>query len=182
VSDPRVEELVARIERAFDGVELGDGVSLHETAVIDDYGTVEERRAARDPDEKRDWRKLVDDPDLRMYFGLGYSGLCFLDAPGVRFYLPACMIRVLRDLTSPEFPFDLDFSLLFLLSETKDGEHNRLSILDVSQRRCVLEFLLFVRESLGYEDATLEQAIVCFRSQIPAIQGPPGSNDCPAGR
>ncbi|MFO0889825.1 MAG: DUF6714 family protein [Isosphaeraceae bacterium] len=166
MSHPRAEALVARIERAFEGVELGDGVSLHETAVIDDYGTLEERRAAREPDEKLDWRKLIDDPDLPRYFGLGYSGLCYLDAPGVRFHLPACMIRVLRDMSSAEVPFDLDFSLLCLLSETKDGEHNRLSILDEPQRRCVFDFLLYVRESLGYEDPTLEQAIACFRSQV----------------
>jgi hypothetical protein len=42
----RQRRLLRLIEEAFRGVELGDGVSLHETAVLDNYGTREQRRAA----------------------------------------------------------------------------------------------------------------------------------------
>ncbi len=63
------------------------------TDVIDDYGTEEEREKARSIDEKFDWSKLSDD-----LIGLPrwQCVLSFLDAEGLRFYLPACMCYVLR--------------------------------------------------------------------------------------
>src|ERR1700685_3017835 len=76
----RQRELLQLIEEAFRGVELGGGVSLHETVVLDNYGTQEQRRAARAPDEKRDWRKLVGDPELIATRGVG--GLAFYDPAG----------------------------------------------------------------------------------------------------
>jgi hypothetical protein len=49
----RQRGLLRLIEDAFGGVALGDGVSLHETVVIDLYGGRAERLAAREPDEER---------------------------------------------------------------------------------------------------------------------------------
>ena len=88
--DERPQRLLDQIDAAFEGVELGDGVSLHETQVIDAYGTAEERLAARTPDEKLDWHKLIDDPEITWLLGAA-SGMCFLDDIGLRFYLPACL-------------------------------------------------------------------------------------------
>ena len=91
--DEQRQRLLDQIDKAFAGVELGDGVSMHESAVIDDYGTDEQRLAARTPDEKLDWRKLIDGPEMTRLFSIGNGGLCFLDAVGLRFYLPACLTR-----------------------------------------------------------------------------------------
>ncbi|HJT78348.1 MAG TPA: DUF6714 family protein [Gemmataceae bacterium] len=60
----RQSGLLRLIEEAFRGVELGNGVSLHETVVLDRYGGPAERRAARESDERQDWRKLIGDPEL----------------------------------------------------------------------------------------------------------------------
>lgn len=46
--------LIAEIERAFDGFEREDGVTLHEASVIDDHGSDAERAQAR-----------LDDPETR---------------------------------------------------------------------------------------------------------------------
>ena len=73
-------QLLQLIEDAFGGVEIGDGVSLHETVVIDMYGGPKERQAAREWDEKHDWRKLVNDAELMRTTGLG--GMSFYDAAG----------------------------------------------------------------------------------------------------
>lgn len=164
--EDRQRQMLAHIDRAFASVELGDGVSLHESHVIDDYGTAEERRAAREPDEKADWRRLVDHPDLTVYFGIGYSGLCFLDAAGARFHLPACLYRAVRDIEQDGIG-NMFESLYYLL--TRLGEYNvgRLAILSDDQRACVRECLGYFRETLESDDEELVRAIDGYWSGSP---------------
>lgn len=43
--EQKKQALIAEITAVFDGVSLGDGISLSEAWVIDDYGTAAERGA-----------------------------------------------------------------------------------------------------------------------------------------
>ncbi|MFO0876102.1 MAG: DUF6714 family protein [Gemmataceae bacterium] len=156
--DERRRQLLTHIDRAFAGVTLGDGVSLHESQVIDNYGTAEERWAAREPDEKTDWRRLVDHPDLTVYFGIGYAGLSFLDAAGVRFHLPACLYRAVRDFDEDGIS-DMFESLCYLLTRPDEHNRGRLAVLSGKQRGCVRECLVFFREALQSDDEDLVRAI-----------------------
>ena len=156
--DERQRQLLTRIDRAFAGVTLGDGVSLHEADVIDNYGTAEERRTAREPDEKIDWRRLIDHPNLTVRFGVGYSGLCFLDAAGVRFHLPACLSRAVRDFEQDGIG-DMLESMFYLLTKPDEYNRGRLAVLNDEQRSCVRECLVFFREGLDWDDEELVQAI-----------------------
>jgi hypothetical protein len=79
------------IEDSFQGVQLEGGISLHEAVVLDDYGTQEERRRARLQDELDDWRRIPDET-----IGRYSASLAFLDAKGMRFYLPAFMRFAIR--------------------------------------------------------------------------------------
>lgn len=156
----RRRQLLSHIDRAFAGVTLGDGVSLHESEVIDNDGTDEERRVAREPDEKTDWRRLVDHPDLTAYFGSGYGGLSFLDAAGVRFHLPACLSRVVRDFDNHDDELSGMFaSLCWLLTRSDQYNRGRLAILGDEQRACVRECLVLFREALASNDSELDRAI-----------------------
>ncbi|MFM7159429.1 MAG: DUF6714 family protein [Planctomycetaceae bacterium] len=158
--DERRRQLLAHIERAFAGVTLGDGVSLHESDVMDNWGTAEERRAAREPDEKLDWRRLVDHPDLAVIFGLACGGLCHLDAAGVRFHLPACLSRAVRDLDRDHDRIAEMFeSVSDLLTELRPHNRVRLEVLNGEQRACVRECLVFFRESLPDNDPVWAKAI-----------------------
>ncbi len=150
--------LLTAIEVAFHGVELGDGVSLHETVVIDNYGGHKERQTARELDEKQDWRRLIDDPDLPRYFGIGYCGLCFLDGAGVRFHLPACLFRVVRDFDDDSIG-DMSESLHYMLTDLGEYNLERLAILNDVQRACVREFLVYWREMLESDAEELSRAI-----------------------
>jgi hypothetical protein len=156
--DERRRRLLDRIDRAFAGVTLGEGVSLHESQVIDDYGTAEERQVAREPDEKVDWRRLVDHPDLTVYFGIGYGGLSFLDAAGVRFHLPACLYRAVRDFDEDGIG-DMFESMCYLLTKSDEYNRGRLAVLSGEQRACVRECLVFFREALESDDEELVRAI-----------------------
>jgi len=139
---PVRHRLIRMIEIAFRDVVLGEGVSLHETIVVDHYGDDEERLAARTPDEKLDWRKLVDDPELGNVGGVG--GLCFYDAAGLHFHLPAYMTMILKDPTSQGAQNQLD-SLFYCLTDLSDYQRERFAILTPLQRQAVREFLFFLR-------------------------------------
>jgi hypothetical protein len=136
----RQRRLLRAIECAFRGVELGEGVSLHETVVIDHYGSPEARQAARAPDEKKDWRKLVDDPELEQITGVG--GMCFYDAAGLRFHLPAYLSWVVIHPRS--FGGILD-DLLNRLTDLSEYNLERFAPLNSHQRSCVRDVLLYLR-------------------------------------
>jgi len=86
-------DLIKEIEIAFAGVKLEDGVSWREADVLDSYGTAEERKKAREQDEQDDWTNI----SFALIGDLRYqSVLPFLDAKGLRFYLPVCMIYALK--------------------------------------------------------------------------------------
>jgi len=88
----KARSVIDAIEKAFGGVRLEDGVSLREAIVLDNYGTDEERQRARLQDEPEDWRKIPDETIA------DYSAsLAFLDAKGMRFYLPAFMCFAVRN-------------------------------------------------------------------------------------
>ncbi len=87
----KAQQIVETIERAFAGVQLEEGISLGEAIVLDDYGSDEDRALARSHDELHDWRNISDET-----IACSSVGLSFLDAKGIRFYLPAFMRFALR--------------------------------------------------------------------------------------
>jgi hypothetical protein len=155
------QRLLRAIEHAFCDVQLGDGVSLHETVAIDDYLSQKERLAARAPDEKHDWRKLVSDNELARV-----NGLCFYDAAGLHFHLPAYLSLAVTDFEREEADNVLD-SLMFNLTHFSEYNLARFSILDSTQRQCVREVLVFLRDEYELESAELDQAIEGYWSSDP---------------
>ena len=89
---------VAQIGDGFGSVSLGNGVSLHEVDVIDDYGNEDQRAAPREADQLTDWQRIPDE-DIENHA----SGLCFMDDEGLRFHLPAYMRFTLLRYRESEF-------------------------------------------------------------------------------
>ena len=166
ITEPQ-QALLDQIAAAFQGVTLGDGVSLHETEVVDMYGSPEERQAARAPDEKHDWRKLVDDPELWRVDGVG--GLSFYDAPGLRFHLPAYLWCWVRDPDGFPVGESLKYHLTSVVrdedsSQMRQHREERLSLLTPIQRRCVRDVLLYVSAEMKrwYQEAMDEQDLATY--------------------
>lgn len=80
------EEIVALIERAFDGVSRGEGTTLHQAIAIDDYASEEAVAEAKQYDTETRWQDVPDD-----VIAQSPSVLTFLDETGRRYYLPAYM-------------------------------------------------------------------------------------------
>jgi hypothetical protein len=103
-----LHRIITAIEDAFRGVQLEDGISLREAIALDHYGTEEERRQARVQDERDDWRRIPDETIAR------YSAsMAFLDAKGMRFYLPAFMRFALRNYQQSDSP-SIDYTIYTL--------------------------------------------------------------------
>jgi len=85
------DELLGLIENAFDGVERGDGLTLHQAVVVDDYGSEEEFIAAEKLDTEDRWQD-VPDSDISTHTSI----YCFLDPKAFRYYLPASMSWAVR--------------------------------------------------------------------------------------
>jgi len=80
------KEIQQKIEKAFAGVVLGNGIGLHEAQAIDDYQPSTIQKKLRQKDEKESWKRLEPN-ELQQC----YSSLCFFDTKGMRFHLPAYM-------------------------------------------------------------------------------------------
>jgi len=144
--DPEKEkQLLALIAEAFKDVRLEDGVSLHETIVIDNYGSKDAMMRARSRDEKMDWQKLIHDPELLEVNGIG--GLAFYDAKGLRFHLPAYLSVVLMNDW-----VDIAESLLYNLTSDSEYNRKRLDILDPPMKKCVGEVLKYFQTFPEFKD------------------------------
>ena len=144
----QADELCRKIETAFEGVTLEDGIGLWEAQGIDDREDEETCARYRARDEKNDWKKVPTD-DLS---GCN-SSPSFLDAKGFRFYLPAFMCAELRD----EHGYGFEFTLVQI------DQHGRqkFSLLSPLQRaavRAYLEFLLDDPE-YGFQRQQIERAL-----------------------
>ncbi|MEM9567181.1 MAG: DUF6714 family protein [Cyanobacteria bacterium P01_E01_bin.34] len=131
------EELKTTIANAFKGVTLGDGIGLWEAQAIDDYETYVVRAEKRRGDQKFDWQEISHDELRRCY-----SSLCFFDADGMRFHLPAFLLA--------EIDGEFD-QLVFHLTDLDDYKREKLMSLNDSQKSAVVEFLEWCLESDRYE-------------------------------
>src|SRR5687767_1098532 len=142
------QSVIEEIERAFSGVRLGEGVSLREADVIDDYGSEADREKARAEDELVDWRKISE--ELISHYS---SCLSFFDAEGMRFHLPAYMRFVLKHYeTSDSNSIDATIYALGCGGE-------RFGLLNQEQREAVRKFLEFVAGSGGGLDEDARKAL-----------------------
>jgi hypothetical protein len=85
------ESLIQEIERAFNGIDLGGGIGIHQAMALDDCVGSRALEKAKRKDDWTDWRDI---PDELMEFG--EAALCFMDAKGLLFALPAYMRYCIR--------------------------------------------------------------------------------------
>jgi len=88
--------VAAGVERAFDGVSRGDGLTLHQALALDDYASEDEVLAAKGRDTEPRWQDVPGD-----VIAQSPSALTFLDEAGRRYYLPAYMQWALRNEDDP---------------------------------------------------------------------------------
>lgn len=169
----RTRQLLDEIEDAFRGVELGQGVGLHETEALDLDVNEEMLDAARAQDERSDWHKLLSDPELRKLGGVG--GIFFFDPLGLRFHLPAYLWLAVTEFGSTDWWScgPVMFSLTNFegleqgrieLESVQYGRAlvsrlERLQILNAAQRTCIRNVLIHIRDNHDWDDEWLSRSI-----------------------
>jgi hypothetical protein len=138
--ETKIKQLIDEIHQAFAGVELGNGVSWREADVLDDYGSMDERKQARNLDEKKDWTLVPDEliGDLKYQ-----SVLPFLDIQGLRYYLPPCMIFALKHYATSSSI--IIHSTIYRLTDQTNVMALK-EILTVHQKQCIIRFLMLCIE------------------------------------
>jgi hypothetical protein len=157
---PRQRQLIDLIEAAFDGVKLGEGIGLNEAIALDDYAYGEERLRARSKDERDDWHKVLDDPEL-----IGTSGgtaLFFFDPAGFVFNLPAYLWLVVNEAHQRDLSDTAD-SAISRLEHRSDFQTPRFAALNTAQRKCVYEVLCYYDQTHGERTVEMMNALQYWR-------------------
>lgn len=132
------DEVIAAIRTAFEGVPRGT-VTIHEAEVIDEYGSDEERAAARRLDTEAIWDH-VPDTDIEACT----TALCHLDPEGWRYYVPAYMVWSLRHYRESNSIVS-DFTIYTFDPSGDAGLREyklaRFRLLDAAQSQAVCRFL-----------------------------------------
>lgn len=152
--DENKQRVVNVIQEAFRHVALGRGVGLWQSQGIDDYADEKELLKLWRGDEKRDWKNISVDDLNRCN-----SSLCFFDAAGMRFHLPAILIADLNG----NYHHEILYSLTKL--DELDGDTRGLfSLFSEAQRAAVREYLLLLKNDpdYEYEMPSIEQALKNF--------------------
>lgn len=148
------EMLIAEIREAFADVGRGEGTSLLQGRVLDEYGSPAEQEAARTRDVDTHWWDVGDYRLERLH-----NALIFLDADGFRYYLPAFMTWTLRHGRKSDVPVgDYAVGELARRDPTRD-----LELMTEPQCRAVSRFLQFVASHPKDDWADSREAAVALR-------------------
>ena len=140
------------IYTAFKGVKLEDGIGYYEAGARDEYlqpGN-EKYEIEKAKDERDDWTTLLADisnPESDRH--------CFMDAKGLRFYLPFLMIR--RDTAVSSILHFYISDLYKRLGYTKSDFTETVSLLTKEQKQCIYHFHEFLSkiEDSGFSEEDL---------------------------
>ena len=141
------DALIAEIATAFAGVSRGEGTSLHEAEEMDCHGSPAELAAARKLDVDTRWQEVPG--DWIESFSSAYS---FLDATGLRYYLPATMIWTLKG--ERELLSATGCNIEFILSNPHQNVRilsQLLRLLTLGQRRAVARWLSYRAATRPYK-------------------------------
>jgi hypothetical protein len=148
-------QLIDEIERAFDRVTRDCGVTLHETWEIDRCSSDKMRAKARQMDTDRRWQDVPES-----YLEQFPSALCFMDAIGFRYYIPAYMLWALRNHQANDSE-TMDSAVYAFMSD-RIHRDKRYSLLNGLQRRAICRFLQYFAANEDDEDRAYS-AIIALR-------------------
>lgn len=136
------EELIAEIEEAFGGVELGDGLSMHQAGAMDLLLEPEEVLQARRLDPETRWQDIPDGRVDEFHYALTY-----MDPAGLRFHVPRFMVFALENpgLDSPAVDavvYACDFG-----EEMKQEVLAQFNAMSRKQMRTIAHFLVHIAEA-----------------------------------
>jgi hypothetical protein len=157
-----------RIRRAFDGVTLGDGVSLRQAEVIDRHGEgVTDEEFAKLPlaEVTKQWDQVP-------FSELERGNVAHLDPDGFRYYIPALMLSVLSKYDSCSMRVIGTLSSLYPNGDSLAYYKLRYDALSFEQKRAIACFMQALPKlvPLWNEDIKVaERAMRYWREFLPIV-------------
>lgn len=153
-SDIERRRVIDGIEQAFGNVRRGEGTTLHETEVLDDYGSDQELAAARALDIDTRWQDVADELIAE------HSGaLCFVDPAGFRYYIPAYMRWTVKYFDAGTGSESALHTVLMLTPNRRFQEDGakleRFRVFSRDESRVICEFLRLMAEHAGFSTQEL---------------------------
>ncbi|MCE9603756.1 MAG: hypothetical protein K8U03_02510 [Planctomycetia bacterium] len=145
-----LDPLVRRIEAAFAGQTLDDGIGLLEAQGLDDYAGASELAELRSRDEDADWRR-IDSETLNHC----YAAPTYLDARGFVFHLPAFLIAELSD--------TFHYGFIDRLVSVNRAPSGWIDLLTTTQRDSLVDTLKLVSLHPSYHDRSADITIAIDR-------------------
>lgn len=150
--EDQAKAIIRLIESSFAGVELGDGLTIHQREAIDDYRTGEEIKVARRLDPETRWQDIPEEKIEK--YG---TSLVFLDPKSIRYHLPAFMRFVVQQWLKCHYIGKGDAVLYGLADGPRSEGYYKDSflLLDDVQNKAIATFLEFVSrvDSIYGDDA-----------------------------
>jgi len=148
-------ELIEKISTAFGNTSLEDGIGILESASIDSCVSDKNREKARKDDFRENWQSIPDE-----IISEHYSALCFMDAKGLRFNLPAYMTFALQYYDSNNSA-SIDGVIYALCREPEELETD-WSIFSDEQRKAIALFLRYMVTEVGEQWVDVYQASLAY--------------------
>lgn len=167
--------LLTDIENAFRGVTLGKGFGLHQARALEDFGSPEDIARARQED-RANWRKWEIMPDEAIEQRA--DALCFVDAHGFKFLLPAYMRYTVRNYRYSAAA--IDSAIYALARDPAELEGWSDDLLTNAQKDAIARFLRWVVTDVGdtYLDApAASQALEAHWCPTPDLRYPKPHRD-----
>jgi hypothetical protein len=130
--------LTQAISAAFHGVQLGQGVSIRQTEVIDQYGegfTHAQFTALPQDEVVSDWASIPSGE-------LERTLVAHLDAEGVRYYLPALMLSILDNYDSGAIRVIGTLQELYPKEDRWEYRMRRYGVFSEAQKQAIAAFLI----------------------------------------
>ena len=161
--------LTQAISAAFHGVRLGQGVCIRQAEVINQYGEgfTQAQFAALPLDEVvSDWASIPSGE-------LEQTLVAHLDAEGVRYYLPALMLSILRDYDPGAMRVIGTLQELYPKEDRWEYRMRRYSVFSEAQKQAIAAFLIALPRLVELEPVDskiIERAVRSYWHQFhPAV-------------
>jgi hypothetical protein len=165
--NPRWEDIEDEIYAAFKDVKLENGIGYFEAIAMDDYLHPADNKYedAKAKDEREDWTRLLSHAETDYSEPTCY---CFMDAKGLRFFLPFLMICKDQRMNSLLY--------FYVSSEMKREGYQTtpftetVSLLTPAQKRCIWLFYDYMSQS-GEWDFSPEHLNSIFETGEAGLEG-----------
>lgn len=158
------DQLRKLLREQFADVNRVGGISLHQTSVVDAYGSTDAMQAAALLDTDTHWTEVKDEW-IEQFINCG--GLNFFDALGLRYYLPAYLDWFIRKGDGANH--EVSQILMYKLQAAYVGNQTFENLFTPQQMAVITLFLTYVAEHCAEYAQDAAQIMAAYQRSKPRV-------------